>query len=65
MRAVIQFICKYKSTASFQYLLAIIFGIIYGIILNAAGAGTVVTTVITLPGPMFLRALQCAVLPMM
>eukprot|EP00602_Paraphysomonas_sp_CaronLab_P008734 CAMPEP_0185035952 /NCGR_PEP_ID=MMETSP1103-20130426/28164_1 /TAXON_ID=36769 /ORGANISM="Paraphysomonas bandaiensis, Strain Caron Lab Isolate" /LENGTH=544 /DNA_ID=CAMNT_0027573271 /DNA_START=85 /DNA_END=1719 /DNA_ORIENTATION=- len=40
-------------------------GIIFGIILNISGAGHVFSSLVTLPGPLFLRALQCAVIPMM
>ena len=56
---------KFRTKATYQYVLAIAFGIVYGFILNSARAGHSVTTILTIPGPLFLRALQCAVLPMM
>ena len=55
--------CVKRDTT--KYAISISLGIVFGIILNAAGGGHVLSTLITLPGPMFLRALQCAVIPMM
>jgi Na+/H+-dicarboxylate symporter len=60
-----QLLVKLRTKVTFQYLLAITLGITYGIALNALHAGHTVTTITTLPGPLFLRALQYAVLPMM
>lgn len=48
-----------------KYAISITVGIVFGVILNAAEAGHVFSSLITLPGPLFLRALQCAVIPMM
>mmetsp|Transcript_10806 Transcript_10806/g.16437 ORF Transcript_10806/g.16437 Transcript_10806/m.16437 type:complete len:570 (-) Transcript_10806:236-1945(-) len=50
---------------SSKYMTSISLGIIFGIILNISGAGHVFSSLVTLPGPLFLRALQCAVIPMM
>jgi Na+/H+-dicarboxylate symporter len=55
--------CLKEDTS--KYAISIVAGIVFGIILNAAEAGHVLSTLITIPGPMFLRALQCAVIPMM
>jgi hypothetical protein len=38
-----------------KYLVSITLGILFGIILNIANAGIVVSSLLTLPGPLFLR----------
>lgn len=48
-----------------KYAISIVVGIVFGVVLNSANAGHVFSSIITIPGPMFLRALQCAVIPMM
>jgi hypothetical protein len=53
------------QTDAAKYSLSIGFGIVFGIILNISPADEDFTTLITLPGQLFLRALQCAVVPMM
>lgn len=53
-----------QSDAS-KYSLSIGLGILFGIILNITQADHTFSILITLPGQLFLRALQCAVVPMM
>ena len=53
------------QSESSKYVFGIVSGIVFGILLNAASAGHILSTLLTIPGPMFLRALQCAVIPMM
>ena len=53
-----------KTDAS-KYSLSIGCGIIFGILLNLLVIDVNITKLITLPGQLFLRALQCAVVPMM
>lgn len=53
------------QTDATKYSLSIGFGILFGIILNVTHADHDFTALITLPGQLFLRALQCAVVPMM
>lgn len=48
-----------------RYLVSILIGIGFGILLNVVSASDGVVTIVTLPGELFLRALQCAVIPMM
>ncbi len=48
-----------------RYSISIGLGILFSIILNLSHADQTFSTLITLPGPLFLRALQCAVVPMM
>lgn len=47
------------------YLVSILAGALLGVVLNVGGAGETLSSLLTLPGPMFIRALQCAVIPMM
>lgn len=54
-----------KQNGPMRYLLGIIGGVCFGIGLNLLRASDDVVTVVTLPGGLFLRALQCAVIPMM
>jgi hypothetical protein len=53
------------QTDATKYSVSIGFGIVFGIILNISHADHDFTSLITLPGQLFLRALQCAVVPMM
>jgi hypothetical protein len=53
------------QTDATKYSLSIGLGILFGIILNVTHADHDFTSLITLPGQLFLRALQCAVVPMM
>lgn len=46
-----------------QYFISISLGIVAGITLNIAGASSDLIIIATLPGNLFLRALQCAVIP--
>lgn len=48
-----------------QYLISITLGIAFGMMLNVLGADDDTITIATIPGALFLRALQCAVIPMM
>ena len=60
-----ELLIKFRTKATYKYLVAITFGVSFGIVLNVARANNTVTTLLTIPGPAFLRALQCAVIPMM
>lgn len=53
------------QTDAAKYSVSIGLGIVFGIILNVSQADADFTSLITLPGPLFIRALQCAVVPMM
>ena len=48
-----------------KYFVSISLGIIAGAILNIVSASSGVVTLSTVPGQLFLRSLQCAVIPMM
>jgi L-cystine uptake protein TcyP (sodium:dicarboxylate symporter family) len=54
-----------KISVSVQYFISIISGILFGILLNYLKVNDGVVSLITLPGALFLRALQCTVIPMM
>jgi hypothetical protein len=54
-----------KISVSVQYFLSILFGILFGILLNFLKVNDDTVSLITLPGALFLRALQCTVIPMM
>lgn len=54
-----------KLSSPTQYFISIILGICFGIILNYFNINDNIVTLCTLPGSLFLRALQCAVIPMM
>lgn len=56
---------KCIQTDASKYSLSIGIGIVFGIILNVSSADNTLKILITLPGQLFLRALQCAVVPMM
>lgn len=49
----------------FRYGVSIVAGIVFGIVLNILKSSDDVVTIVTIPGALFLRALQCAVIPMM
>ena len=56
---------NFWKSGSNAYLVSITLGCIFGIVLNVSGASETVSILLTLPGPMFIRSLQCAVIPMM
>lgn len=57
--------CLSQISPPVQYLLSITFGILLGILLNYLNVNDDTVMLITLPGALFLRALQCTVIPMM
>jgi hypothetical protein len=56
---------KWYRGEPMKYFVSITLGIIGGAVLNLLHASQGVITLSTVPGPLFLRALQCAVIPMM
>jgi hypothetical protein len=54
-----------KISAPVQYLISIVAGILFGILLNFLNVNDDTVSLVTIPGALFLRALQCTVIPMM
>lgn len=54
-----------KCNEPVKYFISITLGIIAGAVLNILNASSGVVTLSTVPGDLFLRSLQCAVIPMM
>jgi Na+/H+-dicarboxylate symporter len=54
---------RWYTSEPAQYFISIATGIIAGITLNVVGVSDKLVTIVTLPGNLFLRALQCAVIP--
>jgi hypothetical protein len=54
-----------KISAPVQYFISIILGILFGILLNFLNVNDDTVSIVTIPGALFLRALQCTVIPMM
>jgi hypothetical protein len=46
-----------------KYFLSIGVGIVLGVVLNIFNVGDDMVTIVTMPGALFIRALQCAVIP--
>ena len=54
-----------RISTPIQYLISILIGILFGILLNVFNVKDNIVILCTLPGSLFLRALQCTVIPMM
>lgn len=54
---------KPRISDSVKYFVSIAVGITFGVVLNIFNVGDDMVTIVTIPGALFIRALQCAVIP--